>query len=145
MNLSLYNVTVHVRSVITSLPVKDARITVPLPDGAVLTAITNNQGAAVFSQMPGGMSYNATVTAQYLPQGFTLTVGSANADVAVRMPVTLEVGVIAAAASVSLTAVLVVVKRRRERRMRERALRKRKLHLIRTRRASSLRKYLESL
>jgi M6 family metalloprotease-like protein/uncharacterized repeat protein (TIGR02543 family) len=145
VNLSLYNVTVHVRSVITSLPVKDARITVPLPDGAVLTAITNNQGAAVFSQMPGGMSYNATVTAQYLPQGFTLTVGSTNADVAVRMPVTLEVGIIAAAASVSLTAVLVVVKRRRERRMRERALRKRKLHLIRTRRASSLRKYLESL
>jgi hypothetical protein len=145
VKLSLYSVTVHVRSVITGLPVRNASITVPLADGAVLTAITNDQGAAVFPQMPGGISYNATVTAQYLPQGFTLTVGSANADVTVRMPVTLEVGIIAAAASISLAAILVVVRRRRQRHARERTLRRRKLRMMRTRRPSSLREYLESL
>lgn len=145
VKLSVYSVTVHVRSVITGLPVKNGSITVPLADGAILTATTNDQGVAVIPQIPGGISYNATVTAQYLPQGFTLTVGSANADVAVMMPVTIEVGIIAAAASVCLGAVLVVVKRRRERCAREKALRRRKLRMMRTRRPSSLREYLESL
>jgi hypothetical protein len=145
VKLSVYSVTVHVRSVITGLPVKNGSITVPLADGAILTATTNDQGVAVIPQIPGGISYNATVTAQYLPQGFTLTVGSASADVAVMMPVTIEVGIIAAAASVCLGAVLVVVKRRRERCAREKALRRRKLRMMRTRRPSSLREYLESL
>jgi len=126
MKLGIYSVTINVRSIITTLPVKDATVKITFPDHATLAAKTNDQGNAFFTQVPGGSSYPAAVTVQYLPQQFTIGVGSSNTTVPVKAPVPLELVVVAAVGV--LIAAMLITKTRRRQRSREEARKRRAKH-----------------
>lgn len=146
IQLHVYSATVHVQSIITSLPVKGASVTIRLPDNVILAATTDEQGAAVFPQLPSGLTYRATVTAQYVPQEFAVAVGASNANVTVKMPVLVEIGIIVAVAVVVVLLLLVV--RRRGRRAKGTRRRKRTARKLssapRKPKPSPLREYFES-
>jgi M6 family metalloprotease-like protein len=144
IRLHVYSATIHVQSIITSLPVKGASVTLRLPDNVVLAAITDEQGAAVFPQLPSGLSYRAAVTAQYVPQEFALAVGPSNANVTVKMPVLTEISIIVAVAVVVVLLLLVVRRRgRRAKDIRRRKCTARKLPSARSKRGA-LREYFEN-
>jgi M6 family metalloprotease-like protein len=126
MKLSIYSVTVNVRSIITTLPAKDATVKLTLPDHTILAAKTDEQGNVVFTQVPGGSSYPAAVTIQYLPQQFTIGVGSSNTIIPVKAPVPLELVVVAAVGV--LAAAMLITKARRRQRSRQEARKRRAKH-----------------
>lgn len=109
MKLGVYSMTVNVRSMITTLPVKDAAVMITLPDHTHLTATTDTEGNAFFPQVPGGSSYPTTVTVQYLSQQLMAGAGSSNATVVVRVPVPLELAVAIAVACIVGAAVFTKV------------------------------------
>jgi len=139
--LHVYSVTVNVRSIITGLPASHATVTLILADGEALNATTNMEGVVVFSQVPGGESYPVKTTVQYLPHQFTVTVESKNAEVTVKVPVPLELGIIAGLVVVAV--LIAFLKRRRGAEAKERLRRKRRI--VRRLKSNPLRNYLKNL
>jgi len=64
IQLRVYSLTVKVTSSLTGWAVAGAKVSITLPDAVELSNSTDNQGSAVFAQLPAYESYSIVVSAQ---------------------------------------------------------------------------------